>query len=147
MRLLRALHEWGLLRNDRVHVGNCEVGVLDAIFAHCLQSPEGRETRLYGYALHVEVTGTRDGRTVQHVLTHTHPPSDGSVPEWAGLRAYTRCVGIPLSIGAQLIAAGRGQGTGAVAPEQAFDPRQVFQELEKRHIVIHHQIFSPPHES
>lgn len=140
MRLLRALHEWGMLRNDTVQVGGGQVGVLDAIFAHCLQSPEGRETELYGYALHVEVTGKKDGRPVRHLLTHTHPASDGSVEDWAGLRAYTRCVGIPLAIGVQLIAVGKARGTGTVAPESAFGPSDVFAELTKRHIQVHHKV-------
>jgi saccharopine dehydrogenase-like NADP-dependent oxidoreductase len=143
MRLIRAMYEWGMLRNDRVRVDNQEVGILDAVFAHCLQSPEGRETELYGYALHVEVIGTRHGRRVQHVLTQTHPASDGSVEDWAGLRAYTRCVGIPLSIGAQLIAAGKARGMGTVAPELAFDAGEVFAELKKRQIVVHHQTLAP----
>jgi saccharopine dehydrogenase-like NADP-dependent oxidoreductase len=146
MRLIRALDEWGILRNERVRVGDCEVGVLDAVFAHCLQSPEGQETDLYGYALHVEVRGTKAGRPTQHVLTHTHPPSDGSVPDWSGLRAYTRCVGIPMGIGAGLIAAGKAKTTGAVPPELAFDPTEVFAELEKRQIFIHEEIMSPPPE-
>jgi saccharopine dehydrogenase-like NADP-dependent oxidoreductase len=133
------LYEWGFLRNDRVRVDDGEVGVLDAIFAHCLQSPEGQTTELYGYALHVEVVGQRDGQTVQHVLTHTHPASDGSVTDWAGLRAYTRCVGIPLSIGAQQIATGKAHGVGTVAPEQAFDADEVFQELKRRQIMVHHE--------
>lgn len=144
MRLIHAMHEWGLLRNDPVTVDGHTVGVLDAIFAHCLQSSEGRETDLYGYALHVEVIGTSGGKTVQHLLTHTHPPSDGTVPDWQGLRAYTRCVGIPMSIGAQMIATGKVQATGTVPPELAFEPPTVFRELEKRGIFIQHQVHSPP---
>ena len=57
------------------------------------------------------------------------------------LRAYTRCVGIPLSIGTQLIAKGRSKATGTVFPELAFDPQEVFQELEKRQILVHHSVF------
>ena len=133
--------------NDRVRVDDQEVGVLDAVFAHCLQSPEGKETELYGYALHVEVIGQKNGDTVQHVLTHTHPASDGSVEDWAGLRAYTRCVGIPLSIGAQQIAAGQSRDVGTVAPELAFDANEVFDELKKRQIIVHHETFNPPRET
>jgi saccharopine dehydrogenase-like NADP-dependent oxidoreductase len=140
MRLIRAMYEWGILRNDTVNVNGSRVGVLDAIFAHCLQSPEGRETELYGYALHVEVIGTKDGTKQRHVLTHTHPASDGSVPEWAGLRAYTRNVGIPMSIGCQMIASGRANGTGTVAPEVAFDPEAVFGELEQREMFVQHEV-------
>jgi len=140
MALLRALYDWGFLRNDTVDVGGAQVGVLDAIGAYLQQAEEGRETELYGYALHVEVVGTRDGRRVRHVLTNRHPPSDGSVEEWAGLRAYTKSVGIPMSIGAQLIAAGKAKAVGAVAPETAFDPGEFFAELAKREIRIHEDV-------
>ena len=58
------------------------------------------------------------------------------------MRAYTKCVGIPLSIGTQLIAKGRSKATGTVFPELAFDPQEVFQELEKRRILVHHAVSS-----
>ncbi len=136
MELIRVLHDWGFLRNDRVRVQNRDIGILDAIAAYLLQSPEGRQTKLYGYALHVEVTGEKDGREMTRVLTHTHPPSDGTVPDWEGLRAYTRNVGIPMSIGAQMIAKGQVKGSGVLAPELAFDPESVFHELAGRQIMI-----------
>ena len=116
------------------------VPILDAIVAHWLQSPEGRETELYGYALHVEVVGTRDGRRVEHVLTHTHPRSDGTRKGWEKLRAYTRCVAIPLAIGTRLILEGKVKSTGTVTPEAAFDPAVVFEELKKREILVHEKI-------
>ena len=140
MRLIHAMYEWGILRNDQVQVGDQKVGVLDAIFAHCLQSPEGKQTELYGYALHVEVIGVRNGQSERRVLTHTHPPSDGSVDDWSGLRAYTRCVGIPMSIGAQMIGSGQVRAKGVVAPEQLFQPEVVFEELKKRDILIHEEV-------
>lgn len=140
MELIKALYDWGFMRNDKVKVGGVEVGILDAIGAYLMQAPEGKTTDLYGYALHVEVIGTREGQRVQHILTHTHPPSDGSVPGWEKLRAYTRCVAIPLSIGAQILASGKVKETGVVIPELAFHPSEVFQELEKRRIFIHQEI-------
>ncbi len=140
MLLIKALYEWGFMRNDKIVVDGTEIGIMDAISSYLLQSPEGKRTDLYGYALHVEVIGTMNGKEVQYTLTHTHPASDGSVPGWEKLRAYTRCVGIPMSIGAQLIAKGRARETGAIIPEYAFDPRDVFQELEKREIFIHEEV-------
>jgi len=140
MQLIRTLYDWGFFRNDPVTVKGCTVGIMDAVGAYLQQSPEGRETELYGYALHVQVVGTREGKRVEHVLTHTHPPSDGSVPGWEGLRAYTRCVGIPLGVGARLIAAGRVSAAGVVSPEEAFDPGEVFAELEKRGIRIDERV-------
>jgi len=145
MELLKALYKWGLLRNDPVKVkdihGNpVEAGTLDVIGAHWLNYPEGSHTDLYGYSLHVEVIGTRGKKKVRHVLTNTHPPSDGSVPEWAGLRSYTKSVGIPCSISTQLILAGKCSRTGVVEQELAFDPEEVFAELAKREILIHERV-------
>lgn len=142
MRLIRALYDWGFLRNDRVFVGGVELGIMDAIGAYLHQSPEGRSTGLYGYALHVEMEGRRDGSPKRHTLWHTHPPSDGSVPDWAGLRAYTRNVGIPLAIGAVLLATGRVSGTGVLTPEEAFAPGTIFEELRRRELHIRERIES-----
>ncbi len=137
MQLIKALYEWGFLRNDKVKMGNAEFGIMDAIAAYLIQAPEGRTAELCGYALHVEVVGSRDGQKIRHVLWHTHPASDGSVTGWEGLRAYTRCVGIPLAVGAHLIAQGKALGCGVVIPEYAFEPTAVFEELRRREIFIH----------
>ena len=140
MMLIRTLYDWGFMRNDKIEVDGTQVRILDAIADYLLQSKEGQTTDLYGYALHVEVTGSREGKKYRHILTHTHPASDGSVKGWEKLRAYTRCVGIPMSIGAQMIALGQFRGSGVVAPELAFEPSAVFTELAKRGIIIHKKI-------
>jgi len=140
MQLIRALYDWGFMRNDRVKAGNAEIGIMDAIGSYLMQVPEGQTTDLYGYALHVEVIGFKEGKKIQHILTHTHPASDGSVKGWERLRAYTRCVGIPMSIGTQIIASGRVNRKGVIIPELAFEPREVFRELEKRKIFVHEKI-------
>ena len=137
MLLVRALYEWGFLRNDKVSAGDGERGIMDIIGDYLQSSPEGTTTELYGYALHVQVIGVKEGAPVEMVLTHTHPASDGSEPEWEGLRAYTRCVGIPLAIAIDCIARGKASGTGVVIPERAFDPQVIFGELAKRRIFIH----------
>ena len=137
MQLVRALYDWGILRNDKIKIAGAEVGIMDAVSAYLMQYPVGRETELYGYALHIDVTGTREGQKVRYLLTHTHPSSDGSVPGWEKLRAYTRCVGIPMAVAAGLIAKGKVKRTGVVMPEFAFEPEEVFRELEKRQILVH----------
>jgi saccharopine dehydrogenase-like NADP-dependent oxidoreductase len=140
MELIRALYDWGFLRNDKVRVNGSEFGIVDAIGAYLMQAPEGRETELYGYALHVEVTGTLEGKNCQHTLWHTHPPSDGTVPGWEKLRAYTRNVGIPMSIGAQMLGNGMVEKAGVITPEEAFEPQAVFDELRKREIFVHEKV-------
>jgi lysine 6-dehydrogenase len=138
MQLLKVLYDWGFLRNDRIEViEHTKVGILDCIIEYLSNSKEGNDTELFGYALHVEVTGTRNGKKYRHVMTNSHPSSDGSVRNWVKLRAYTRNVGIPLSIATMLIASGGIDKTGVISPENAFDPETVFKELEKRHIYSH----------
>ncbi len=140
MKLIRALYDWGFMQNNKVNVNGNEIGIMDAIAQYLIQSREGKETQLYGYALHVEVIGERNGKKYQHILTHTHPLSDGSEKGWEKLRAYTRCVGIPMAIGVHLIGKGQYRGTGALIPEKVFNPADVFVELEKRRIIIHEEI-------
>ena len=140
MLLVKALYEWGFMRNDTVTLNGMQFGIMDAVGAYLQQSREGQTTDLYGYALHVQVIGSRNGKTVEHILTHTHPASDGSVEGWEGLRAYTRCVGIPMAIGVALIAAGKVGPPGVRMPEFAFDPKDVFAELAKRGLRIHETV-------
>lgn len=137
MLLVRALYEWGFLRNDTVRMDGAAFGIMDAIGRYLQDSEEGTTTELYGYALHVQVIGMKQGRQTEYILTHTHPSSDGSVAGWEKLHAYTRCVGIPLAIAVDCIARGKFDGTGVVIPEYAFDPHEIFRELEKRRIFMH----------
>ncbi|MBW2121823.1 MAG: saccharopine dehydrogenase, partial [Deltaproteobacteria bacterium] len=138
MRLIKALYEYGFLRNDKVKIRGIEIGSRDFVAAYLDQAPEGKEQDLWGYALHVEVVGTRQGRTVRHILTTSNPP--GEVEGWEGPRAYTRSVGVPLSIGAQMIASGRVKTRGVVAPEGAFDPAEFIGELARRGIMVRERI-------
>jgi len=138
MRLVRALYDYGFLRNDKVEINGVEIGSRDFIAAYLSQAKEGKEQDLWGYALHVELIGCRNGKKVCYILTTTHPLKE--VKGWEGPRAYTRSVGIPLSIGAQLIASGRIKTKGVVAPEGAFDPLTFIKELSKRGIKVHESI-------
>ncbi|AZU60178.1 saccharopine dehydrogenase family protein [Neobacillus mesonae] len=141
MQLVKALYEYGFLRNDLITINGKEVGILDCVAEYLYQSQEGTETELYGYALHVEVIGKKNGETFQHVLTHTHPRSDGSVEGWEKLRAYTRNVAIPFAIAVQLIAKGEVKQAGILTPEEAFkNPSIIFEELKRRDIFIHERV-------
>ena len=140
MQLIKALYDWGFMRNDKVKVGDVKVKIMDAIGSYLMQASEGQTTDLYGYSLHVEVIGIRGEKKIKHIITHTNPASDGSVKGWEKLRAYTRCVGIPMAIGTQIIASGKVNAKGVIIPELAFDPSEVFKELEKRKIFIHEKI-------
>lgn len=140
MKLLKALYEYGIVRNDEIEMNGTKFGIMDAIGEYLSQSQEGQNTELYGYALHVEVVGWKDGTQYQHTLTHSHPASDGSVEGWEKLRAYTRNVAIPAAIATELVAKGYVQKKGIVLPEHAFNPADIFEELKKRELYIHENV-------
>ncbi|MFJ8256466.1 saccharopine dehydrogenase family protein [Peribacillus asahii] len=141
MELVRALYNYGFLKNETITIHDQQVGIMDCISEYLYQSEKGNTTKLYGYALHVEVTGTKDGKFYQHTLTHTHPASDGSVEGWEELRAYTRNVGIPMAIATELIAKGSVAQKGVIIPEEAFlNPQAIFMELEKRGIFVQEEV-------
>lgn len=139
MTLVRGLYDYGILRNPEIQVGNQKVGLMTLIGDYLVNSEEGKKTELYGYSLHVEVVGIKDGVKKRGIIYHTHPASDGSVKDWEGLRAYTKNVGIPLSIAAQLLAQGKVKSSGILIPENAFEPEIIFKELKKRDIFMHEE--------
>ncbi|WP_042352664.1 saccharopine dehydrogenase family protein [Bacillus massiliigorillae] len=141
MELVRALYNYGFLKNEEIMINGQPIGIMDCISEYLYQCDKGQTTELYGYALHVEVTGTKDGNHYHHTLTHTHPASDGSVEGWEGLRAYTRNVGIPMAIATEIIAKGLVENQGVIIPEEAFlDPQVIFTELAKRDIFVQEKI-------
>ncbi|HIR28815.1 MAG TPA: saccharopine dehydrogenase NADP-binding domain-containing protein [Candidatus Choladousia intestinigallinarum] len=139
MNLVRGLYDYGILKNPQIEVNGTQVGLMTLIGDYLVNSQEGKTTKLYGYALHVEVVGTKDGERRRGILYHTHPASDGSVEGWEGLRAYTRNVGIPLAIAAEQLAKGCAPRAGILIPEEAFNPEEIFAELEKRQIYMHEE--------
>jgi saccharopine dehydrogenase-like NADP-dependent oxidoreductase len=138
MRLLRALYDFGFLRNDKIEIAGVEVGSRDFVAAHLNQVPEGKVQELWGHALHVEVVGMREGKNIRHIYTTTHPPA--SVKGWDGARSYAKCVGIPLSIGAQMMASGKIKVKGMVDSEGVFDPIDFIKELARRGINVHEKV-------
>lgn len=139
MNLVRGLYDYSILKNPEIDVNGNKVGLMTLIGDYLGTCEEGKTTELYGYALHIEVVGTKDGQKKRGVIYHTHPASDGSREGWEGLRAYTRNVGIPLAIAAEILAKGEVERKGVIIPEYAFSPEEIFRELEKREIFMHEE--------
>jgi saccharopine dehydrogenase-like NADP-dependent oxidoreductase len=136
MRLMGALMEAGLLADTQVEIGGQTMTSFDAVRDLLWAAPSSKENPVWAYGLVVEVTGRRDGRHVVCTYRNEHPPQD----EWGGESAYFKNVGIPLSIGAQMIARGEVERAGVVPPEQAFESAPFFDELARRGIVVHEEI-------
>jgi saccharopine dehydrogenase-like NADP-dependent oxidoreductase len=138
MNMLKQILDYGFYEKETIEYKGQKFNTLDLLGSMLSQVPGGIETDLWGYALRVEVLGRRKGRKVEHVLTTSHPPSE----KWGGKRAYAKNVGIPLSIGAQLIVNGRIKvDSGYRTAYEVYDPLEFFNELKKRGIIIHERVY------
>jgi saccharopine dehydrogenase-like NADP-dependent oxidoreductase len=132
IRLARALLEAGLLSEETVTVKGIESTAFELIHDLLLKLPETKVTPLWSYGLVVEVYGEKDDRDIKITHKSQHPPMD----EWGGEGAYYKNIGIPLSIGAQMIASGDIEARGVLPPESVISPTPFFAELEKRGIKV-----------
>ncbi len=132
MELMSALLHTGILGLDTIQLDGREVSAMETIRALLWQNPVSKQNPVWAYGLVVEVTGERAGRQVLHRYRNHHPPQQ----EWGGESAYYKNVGLPLSIGAQMIARGEVRGHGVLPPERAFRVAPFFQALADRGITI-----------
>ena len=136
MRLAKAMLESGLYSEEKITVKGVETTAFEMMYELLLQLPQSKQNPLWAYGLVVEVYGRRDGRDLKIKLWNRHL----SMEEWGGKAAYYKNIGIPLSIGAQMIGRGDVKVRGIVPPETAIDPDIFFAELRKRGIEIHERV-------
>ena len=60
--------------------------------------------------------------------------------KWGGRRAYAKNVGIPLSIGAQMLAQGKVKKKGMDGAETMLPAEEFVEELRKREFVINESL-------
>ncbi len=136
MELMAALTRGGLLTTKPVQVGQLTLPAIDLVRELLAMSPLSRENPVWAYGLVVEVLGANADKHLKCVYRNHHPPQ----AEWGGESAYYKNVGIPLSIGAQLIARSQILGRGVLPPERAFPAEVFFQELRHRGITVEETI-------
>lgn len=136
MALMGSLMRAGLLSSRPVRIGGEEMPSIEVVRALLADAPFSKENPVWAYGLVVEVLGERAGRRVKCTYRSKPPPQE----EWGGESAYFKNVGIPLSIGAQLIAHGETTGKGVLPPERAFPTDRFFAELARRGIVVEEEI-------
>jgi len=133
--MLRFYLAQGLLDIDPIEVGGAKIAPKQYLRAQILSRPQPEEAGLWAFYLTVQVAGENDGRSVVRTYMTSHPGMD----KWQ-MSATARMTGIPASIGAQLLASGKGKTKGVVAPEACFHPEDFFRELEKRGILVHETV-------
>ena len=132
MELMGALMRGGLLSQQPVRIGGETWPAREVTRALLWAVPESRANAVWAYGLVVEVRGEKDGRPCMLRYRNRHPSPEA----WGGPAAYFKNIGIPLSIGAQMLADGRIQAKGVVPPEIAVPTELFFAELARRGIWI-----------
>ena len=132
MALMGALMRGGLLTSRPVQLGDASIPAIEVVSRLLADNPVSKENPVWAYGLVVQATGIRDGRRVVCTYRNNHPPQE----EWGGESAYFKNVGIPLSIGAQLIAGGQATARGVKPPEQALPTGPFFEALARRGIHV-----------
>lgn len=132
MELMGVLMRNGLLSNRKVRIGDREISSLEMIRALLGSNPSSLENEVWGYGLVLEARGVKNGHRATCLYRSHHPPAS----EWGAKSAYFKNVGIPLSIGAILIAQGQVTRRGVLPPEVCFPTREFFEALAQRGIWI-----------
>jgi lysine 6-dehydrogenase len=136
MSLVRAIYDYGLYESKPVDYEDGKIQPLEFIRHYLLNSPQGDQTELWGYSVQVEVTGQFNSNNVQLRFVTSHPP----MQKWGGHRAYAKNVGIPLSIGAQMLVAGKAKKKGVDGIETMLPAEEFVNELRKRDFVINESL-------
>ncbi len=100
---------------------------------HLLEHTPPADDEEYAFYVQVECLGRRGDQRVTATYDLTHPP------EWRHT-CTAKVTGIPASIGAQLLLAGRAARTGVMGCEECFEPEPFFAELAERRIMVHERI-------
>ena len=136
MSLVRAIYDYGLYESKPIDYEDGKIQPLEFIRHYLLNSPQGDQTELWGYSVQVEVTGQFNSNNVQLRFVTSHPP----MQKWGGQRAYAKNVGIPLSIGAQMLVAGKAKKKGVDGIETMLPAEEFVNELRKRDFVINESL-------
>lgn len=134
--LPKAMLSNGLYSEEPITVNGIETTPLEMMHELLIRLPESKQNPLWSYGLVVESYGKRDGRDVKITHWNRHPPQE----EWGGEAAYYKNIGIPLSIGVQMITRGDVPQRGILPPETALDPQIFVKELARRKIEIHERV-------
>ncbi len=136
MGMVRALYDYGFYTSGHVPYEDKEIMPMDFIRNYLLSAPEGDQTDVWGYSVQVEVIGFLRKNKVMYRFVTSHPPME----KWGGIHAYSKNVGIPLSIGAQLLAQGKVKKKGVDGVETMLPADEFVKELRKRDFVINESL-------
>ena len=136
MGLVKMLYDYGIYDSQPIDYEDRKIQPMEFINHYLLNSPAGDQTEIWGYSVQVEIRGVLNGYDVMYRFVTSHPPMD----KWGGRRAYSKNVGIPLSIGAQMLARGKVKKKGVDGAETMLPAEEFVKELRKRDFVINESL-------
>ena len=136
IRLAKAMLESGLYSEEPVKIKGLDTTAHELMHEILLTSEETKQTPLWAYGLVVDMFGKLDDHDIAVKLWNRHPPME----EWGGESAYYTNIGIPLSIGAEMIARGDVKSKGVIPPEIALDPDIFIAEMRRRGMRLYEQV-------
>jgi saccharopine dehydrogenase-like NADP-dependent oxidoreductase len=136
MGLVKALHDYRIYQSKPLKFEGKAISPLDFLRHYLSNSPEGNKTDLWGYSVQVEATGWLNGYKIMYRFLTSHPP----MKKWGGQRAYSKNVGIPLAIGAQMLAQGKAKKKGVDGAETMLPDEDFVNQLRKRDFVINESL-------
>lgn len=134
MRMMKTCLESGIMSHNEIDFYDRKVAPIQVMKDLLAFLPETKENDIWGYGLVVEVKGKKGGKNTIYRYHNEHPSQD----EWGGKSAYYKSVGIPLAVGAEILANMKSEDKkkGIIAPETFFDPDMFFEKLLDRRIKI-----------
>ena len=136
MELVKTLCNYGIYTANEIAYEGKRIQALEFIKHYLLSAPEGDQTEVWGYSVQVEVAGKLKGNDILYRFVTSHP----SMEKWGGHRAYCKNVGIPLSIGAQMVAQGKAVKKGVDGIETMLPADEFVEELRKRDFAINESL-------
>jgi len=130
MHAFKIFIECGLFNEKPIKVNDHLIAPRDFLREHLIQwKPEGEETERYVTFLNIEVSGKKDGKARKCTYNVKHPL------DWHE-KAAAKMTGIPMSIGAQMLARGEIKAKGVLPPEMTIEPEPFLAQLAKRGIEV-----------
>jgi len=137
IKIITALSRIGMTSKEKLKIDGCEISPYDFLAEVDKRIPRPEKDTRDIEVLRVDLWGTYKGKKrfvrVEDIAHYLWNKSAGSVE-----------TGVPASIIAQWIAAGKISKPGVWAPEEIVDPLPFFRELKKRKIDVYEQINNSP---
>lgn len=133
MDALRAFNRFELAGDAKVTLGGQTLAISDILRAHFMQNTPPTDEEGWAFYVQAECNGKKGDNRVTATYDLTHPAA------WHHA-CTAKVTGIPASVGAQLLLAGKGARHGVMGCEECFDPPEYFRELAKRDLIVSERV-------